>query len=69
MAIHFFNTLNGKKNFTVRAKSAEKKKIFDFGENWCSGCFQGHLTQIWTQNLKIQNCGSKWKNLLDWHEN
>ena len=27
MAIHFFNTLNGKKNFTVRAKSAEKKKF------------------------------------------
>ena len=26
--------------FTVRAKSAEKKKFFDFDENWYSGVFE-----------------------------
>ena len=32
-----FNALSGKKKFTVRSKSAENKKFFDFDENWYYG--------------------------------
>ena len=50
----FLNPLSGNQNFTVRAKSAEKKNS-SISMKISTGGFRWHLLRICTQNLEIQN--------------
>ena len=63
-----FNPFSNKKNFTVGAKSAEKKKFFDFDKNWYLRIFEvtyyKFALKLWKlkmadQNVKIYLIG--WK--------